>query len=183
MSNGLLEVFVEIVGPVRSIVRPVVGVIGVRDREEGPENSPDFSSGVNFPSPSRTKVSIDFSRFPLSPLRTATFLLSSVNPISLNFTSFDSNSVPPSAPTAVPKTLDGLFLLGLGDLFLTGSGLLDSWACLAAASFFAFEDIGSIDETDRKPNLLPVFGGGGGGMSSEFVLPVSFLFGAFIDLS
>ena len=32
----------------------------------------------------------------------------------------------------------------------------------AAASLFAFDDIGNMDEADRNPNLLPVFGGSGG---------------------
>lgn len=170
-------------GRVRSIVKPVVGVIGVRDREEGPENSPDLSSGVGFPSPSRTRVSIDFSRLPLSPFKTAKFLFSSVNPISLSLLSFESKSALPSDPTAVPNTLDCLFLLGDGDLLLAGSGLLGSGTCLAAASFLAFEESGKIELADRKPNLLPVLGGKGGGLSSEFVLPVSCLFGALIDLS
>jgi hypothetical protein len=29
-----------------------------------------------------------------------------------------------------------------------------------------------MDEADRNPNLLPVFGGSGGGVSSDSVLPV-----------
>lgn len=47
--------------------------------------------------------------------------------------------------------------------------------CLAAASLRDFEESGKIEEADLKPNLLPGFGGKGGGWSSEFVLPVLFL--------
>ncbi len=38
-------------------------------------------------------------------------------------------------------------------------------------------------EADLKPNLLPVFGGRGGGWSSEFVLPVLCLVGGLTALS
>lgn len=38
-----------------------------------------------------------------------------------------------------------------------------------------FEESGKIEEADLNPNLLPVFGGSGGGWSSELeLLPVSF---------
>ncbi len=40
-----------------------------------------------------------------------------------------------------------------------------------------------MDDADLKPNLLPVFGGSGGGLSSEFVLPVLFRAGPFRTLS
>ncbi len=40
-----------------------------------------------------------------------------------------------------------------------------------------------MDDADLKPNLLPVFGGSGGGLSSEFVLPVLFRAGPSNTLS
>jgi hypothetical protein len=40
-----------------------------------------------------------------------------------------------------------------------------------------------MEEADLKPNLLPVFGGRGGGWSSEFVLPVLCFAGGLTDLS
>lgn len=40
-----------------------------------------------------------------------------------------------------------------------------------------------MEDADLKPNLLPVFGGSGGGWSSEFVLPVLCLVGGFAALS
>jgi hypothetical protein len=124
------------------------------------------------PSPSRTRVSIDFSKLPPSPLRTAMFLFSSLNPISRSFAIFESNSSGPSEPTDAPKILDCLFLRGDG-----GSSLA------ASASRRDFEDNGKIDDADLNPNLLPVFGGRGGGWSSEFVLPVLLRIGAFTVLS
>lgn len=84
MSNGFEE-FGEGSSRVRSIVNPVVAPTGVRDRElvGGPAISGDFNPPP--PSPKRTRVSIDFSKFPLRPFRTAVFLFSSLNPISRSF--------------------------------------------------------------------------------------------------
>jgi hypothetical protein len=70
---------------VRLIVIPADGVIGVRDRDDGPEFPADFSAGVGAcPSPSLTRVSIDFSTFPPCPFKMVRFLFSSRNPISRN---------------------------------------------------------------------------------------------------
>jgi hypothetical protein len=45
-----------------------------------------------------------------------------------------------------------------------------------------FEDErGKMEVADLNPNLLPVFGGNGGGISSEFVLPVSCLAAAALS--
>jgi hypothetical protein len=161
----------------RSIVIPTVGVVGVRAREEGPEF---FTRPVEpGPSPSRTRVSIDLSKFPLSPFKTARFRLSSLNPIFRSLAIFISISSEVGDPTSAPNNLEGLFLLGgEGDLS-RGSGR----AAAAAASRLAFDDNGKMDEVDLKPNLLPVFGGRGGGWSSEVELPVSCRVAAFIDFS
>lgn len=146
----------------RSIVIPAVGVIGVRDRDAGPELPPDLSTPFPPPSPSLTRASIDLSRLPPRPFKTFRFLLSSLKPISRSLASFDSKS----SGLSTPNTRDGLFLLGgEGDLSRESGRA-------AAASRRALEDNGKIDEADLKPNLLPVFGGRGGGWSSEFVLPV-----------
>jgi hypothetical protein len=118
---------------------------------------------------------MDLSRLPPSPFKTVMFLLSSLNPISRSLAIFASKSSEPSAPTAVPNTRDGLFLLG-------GDGDL-SRESGRAASRRALEDNGKIDEADLKPNLLPGFGGSGGGWSSEFVLPVFCRACALIALS
>jgi hypothetical protein len=56
-------------------------VKGVRDLEGGPDLSPR-----------RTKVSIDFSRFPLNSFKIMVFFLSSMKPISLSWTSLVSKS-------------------------------------------------------------------------------------------
>jgi hypothetical protein len=103
------------------------------------------------------------------------FLFSSLKPISRSFAIFESKSSSPFEPTDAPKILDCLFLRGDG-----GS----SRSSLAAsASRRDFEDNGKIDDADLNPNLLPVFGGRGGGWSSEFVLPVLLRIGAFTVLS
>ncbi len=94
------------------IVNPAL--IGVRDRKGGAGIS--LAGPVDpLPSPSRTRVSIDFSRLPPSPFKTAIFLRSSVNPISRSLAIFSSKSSFPSDPTEVPKIRDGLLLGGDGD--------------------------------------------------------------------
>lgn len=140
--------------------------MGVRDREGA------AISLAGPPSPRRTRVSIDFSRLPLNPFRTAIFLRSSMNPISCSLAIFIVKSSFSSDATDVPKTRDGLLLGGDGD------------CCRAiSASRLDFEDKGKMDEADLKPNLLPGFGGNGGGWSSEFVLPVLFCAAAVTALS
>lgn len=87
-------------------------VAGVRDLDGGPERS-EFSTRPDR-SPSRTKVSTDFSRLPFRPLSMVMFRFSSANPMSrslANFMIMLSSEDCPEA-TAVPKTLDGLFFLG-----------------------------------------------------------------------
>ena len=138
-----------------------LGVLGVREPRDEDESFARFP----FPSPSRTNVSIDFSKLPPSPFNTARFLLSSINPMSRNLPIFPARSMWPE-PTCAPKTFDSLFLGGEGDrrlVILTGVG----------GSRLFLEDKGNIEEADLKPNLDPVFGGNGGGWSSEFELPVS----------
>jgi hypothetical protein len=111
------------------------------------------------------RVSIAFSRSPLTRFKTVRFCLSSWNPISCSFAIFDSKSSGFGWPTSAPNNFDCLFLLG-------GEGDLSLELGRAAASRRAFDDSGKIDEADLNPNLLPVLGGSGGGWSSEFVLPV-----------
>jgi hypothetical protein len=100
------------------------------------------------------------------------FVFSSLKPISCSLAIFKSRSSESPAPTEKPNTLDCLFLGGDGVLCpeFSKSGCAASRRCL--------EESGKIDDADLKPNLLPVFGGRGGGWSSEFVLPVLFRTGA-----
>jgi len=71
-----------------------------------------------------------------------------------------------------------LFLPGDGDRSREASN-----SCCRAESRLALEDRGNIEDADLKPNLPPVFGGKGGGWSSEFVLPVLLRAGALTGLS
>jgi hypothetical protein len=156
-SNGLFEDFGGSLSRVRSIVSPADALKGVRERDEGPESG--FVSPPVPPSPSLTKVSMDFSKLPCTPFRTVIFLFSSLNPISRSFANFMSKSAGPSDPTDAPNTLDSLFFLsGEGDRARCSKSF-----CAAAACRRDFEDSGNIEEADLKPNLLPVFGGRGGG--------------------
>lgn len=176
MSNGLL-VDGELSTGVRFIDNPAEA--GVLDFEDDSMDSGFFAGATGaFPSPNLTKVSIDFSRLPPSPFSTAKFLFSSANPISRSFAILASKSSFPYSPTAAPNTLDCLLRFGDGVFSFSASK-----SCRAAASRLDFDESGNIEEADLNPNLLPVFGGNGGGWSSEFVLPVLCLAGAFTDLS
>lgn len=127
------------------------GDIGVRDPLEDEESL----ALLPLPSPSRTRVSMVFSTFPPRPFSTARFLLSSMNPMSRNLAILPVKSRGP-APLVTPKMFGSLLLSGEGDLrsgISTGGG----------GSRRDFEDRGNIEEADRKPNLLPVLGGSGGG--------------------
>lgn len=96
-SNGLLEAFGGDFSRVRSIDIPAVGLIGDLDRLVAEPSVVFENTWDPFPSPSRTRVSIDFSKFPPRPFKTALFLFSSLNPISRNFAIFTSMSSSPSA--------------------------------------------------------------------------------------
>lgn len=162
----------------RPIEIPAVGLIGVLDPEEGPEMSPAFEPPLDpSPSPSRTRVSIDFSRFPDSPFNTAAFLCSSLNPMSRKVDSFPSRSSWASWATDEPNTRDGLLLGGEGDLRCDESKYVGAAACLD------FEDNGKIEDADLNPNLPPVFGGRGGGSSEPVLLPVLFRAGGLTAFS
>ena len=157
-SNGLFEDFGGSFSRIRSIVSPVDALKGVRERDEGPESGFGSPPGPP-PSPSLTKVSMDFSKLPCTPFRIVIFRFSSLNPMSRSFASFISKSAGPSEPTDAPNTLDSLFLLsGEGDRARCSKSF-----CAAAACRRDFEDKGKIEEADLKPNLLPVLGGRGGG--------------------
>lgn len=171
MSKGLLESG-DSLSLVRCIEMPAVALNGVRDREAGPDVPPNLTSD-----------STAFSKFPFSPFNTVVFRFSSVKPISRNFASFLSKSstvlLETSIPAVAPNILDGLFLIGgEGDRCRS---LDDSRWAVAAASLLALEDIGNIDDADLNPNLLLLpllpFGGSGGGLSSDSVLPVLCLAG------
>ena len=130
----------------------------------------DPEPGV-LPSPSLTKDSIVRSRLPLNPFSTCAFRLSSWNPISLSCVSFASSSSPPP-PTLAPNTLDCLFtLIGEGGPL---KPCMVEGEC--GGEVGPFRCRGNADDAllSPKPNLLPGFGGRGGGWSSELrVLPVS----------
>lgn len=132
------------------------------------------------PCSSLVSVTIVFSRFPLRPLRTAMFFLSSVNPISRSLAIF--------ALKSVGFAVDGLVAVVGLELNVTARSLrlggeggegervrsygLSGSGRAAAASLRAFEESGKMEDADLRLNLLPVFGGSGGGWSSELVLPV-----------
>ena len=164
-SNG----FEEIGGEGFFSIRPRglfgnAGVTGVRDPRDEPALLP-------FPSPSRTSVSIVFSRFPPRPFSTAKFLFGSANPISFSLFIFPARSI---GPVSIFFDLEPGAKSGEGDLLRVGT-----MSTGGGRSRRVFEDdSGNIDEADLRPNLLPVLGGGKGGWSSEFVLPVSCLFAA-----
>ena len=129
-----------------------------------------FAGGVGvFPrdldgvcSPNLISASTVLSRFPFSPFNTVELRFSSAKPISFNVANFESS---PSPVTLEPKTLDGLLIRG-GDA---------SWSNPPRPG-----DTGGVAPRGRvedfcmpNPNLLPGFGGRGGGLSStELVLPV-----------
>lgn len=81
---------------------PAVALRGVHDRDEGSV------------SPNLTKDSIVFSRLPPCPLRIVVLRFSSIKPIWHRVASLPSKSSPGvlSEPTAAPKALDALFLIG-----------------------------------------------------------------------
>ncbi len=81
---------------------------GVSDLEVGNGPSRDVANGVVVPepSPNRTKASIVLSRFPLTPFRTITLRLSSINPISLSWDSFCAIASALSFCKLAPKTED-----------------------------------------------------------------------------
>lgn len=131
-SKGLFEGVGSSLSLVRSIVSPVDALRGVRERDEGPDSG--FAIPAEpFPSPSLTKVSIDFSKLPFNPFRTVIFLFSSEKPMSRSFAIFESKSSDPSDPTDVPNIFDGLFLLsGEGDRARCSKSLCAAAAAAAA---------------------------------------------------
>jgi hypothetical protein len=131
----------------------------------------DFTGGVgvlplDFPgfcSPSLIRASTVRSKLPLSPLSTVELRLSSGNPISRSVASFES-SPSPDVCMVDPKTRDGLFTLG-GDAScpkLPRPG--DPGGVRFRGDVAAFRNV--------NPKRPVGFGGNGGGLSSELVLPV-----------
>ena len=179
MSNGLDEGRGKLFSRERFTDIPPEGVTGVRRPEDKPESRPELDMPAEpWLSPILTRVPIAFWISPPTFFKTARFCLSSLNPMSRSLARFDSKSVGFGSPTSVPNNFEGLFRLG-GD----GERSRDAGRCneaVAAASRFALDDKGKIDEADLKPNRLPVLGGSGGGWSSEFVLPVLCRVGALM---
>lgn len=137
---------------VRLVEADRVGGVGVL-----PPEAPTFCS------PSRINVSTARSRFPLSPFSTVQLRFSSGKPISRRVANFES-SPSPDVWTLDPKIRDGLFTRG-GD----SSG---SKAPMPG-------DKGGVRSRGEpaalrnpKPKRPVGFGGNGGGLSSELVLPV-----------
>lgn len=170
ISNGLDvgEGLGRLFSRVRSTdIPPADGVTGVREPDERAKSCPGLDMPVPpWVSPALTRVPIALCKSPPTFFKAARFCLSSLNPISYNLAKLVSKSAGVGSPTSVPNNFEGLFRLGgVGDRSReTGRG--------AAASRFALEDNGKIEDADLNPNLIPVLGGRGGGWSSEFVLPV-----------
>ena len=129
--------------------------------------TPFFAGGVgvvrpDFPefcSPSRINASTVRSRLPFKPFSTVELRLSSGKPMSRSVASLES-SPSPEVWTFDPKTRDGLFTRG-GEVSCPNPRPGDTGGDLDVDVF-------------RNPNpKRPVgFGGSGGGLSSELVLPV-----------
>lgn len=129
-------------------------------------------------SPSRTNVSSVLSILPLNPFKTVEFRLSFLKPISRSWPSFLSHSsTDRSEVLEFPNMRAGFPFLGGGGPSSSSRLALSFWFwfsryTLAAASRFAFDDMGKMDDADLNPNLLVFCGGGGRGCSSESALPV-----------
>lgn len=167
MSNGLLDLSARGVVRVLSIVSPFekpisangLGGRGLWAREE-----------LLLPSPSRTKVSTDFSTLPSSPRSTCMFLLSSGNPMSLRYANFVSNPSSRLPPTSAPRNLAGFLSFGGGE-----GSRPNPLSPGETGGLRVLERAGKVEEAARKLgkwNRLLGFGGRGGGRSSELVLPV-----------
>lgn len=132
--------------------------------------TPFFAGGVgvvlpDFPelcSPSRINASTVLSRLPLRPLSTVELRLSSGKPMSLSVASFES-SPSPEVCMLDPKTRDGLFTRGGEVCVLSKPRPGDTGGDLEVDVFL-----------NPNPKRPVGFGGSGGGLSSELVLPVLF---------
>ena len=131
-----------------------------------------FAGGVGVPplevpafcSPSLINASTALSKLPFSPLRTVELRFSSGKPMSRSVESFES--IPsPDVCMLDPKTLEGLFTRG-GETFCANSPS----PRLGETGGEKFRDIEAL--RSPNPNLPEGFGGNGGGLSSELVLPV-----------
>lgn len=133
--------------------------------------APAFVGGVGVPpldfpelcSPSLISASTVLSRLPFSPFNTVELRLSSGNPISRSVASFES-SPSPDVCTFDPKTRDGLFTRG-GEVSNPNPPIPGDTGGVKSRD--GFDDFRS-----PNPNLPEGFGGNGGGLSSELVLPV-----------
>lgn len=130
-----------------------------------------FAGGVGVPppdlpwfcSPSLIRASTVRSKLPLSPFNTVELRLSSGKPMSRSVASFDS-SPSPEVFTLDPKTRDALFTLG-GDVSSPKPPRPgETGGVRFRGEVAAFRS--------PKPKRPVGFGGNGGGLSSELVLPV-----------
>ncbi len=154
-------------------------------------------------SPIRTSISTALSRSILTALRMTVFWRSSKNPISRSLASLLSRLSPlvVSVGTLAPKICDALLRStdeledsGRGYVIPRGRGDVGGWEpskwplpllCFvlreAPPSRCFDRESGKMDVADRRPKRLGVFGGIGGGISSDSELPVSCRTGAGAD--
>lgn len=116
------------------------------------------------PEPKRTRASIEPDRLPFISLRTNEFLLASVKPISRREAILALKASSCAFPTDEPKTREAL--LTLGGESGTSSPLRGGDI---GAAYLSIRGRVKVADADRraKPNLLPGFGGNGGGWSSD----------------
>lgn len=155
-SNGFVEAAAAdglfVLSKLRPLVLGFAGGVGVF-----PLDFPWFCS------PSRIKASTVRSKLPLSPFKTVELRLSSGKPMSRSVASFDS-SPSPDVFTLDPKTLDALFTRG-GDVSSPKPPRPgETGGVRFRGEVAAFRN--------PKPKRPVGFGGSGGGLSSELVLPV-----------
>lgn len=130
---------------------------------------PGFAGGVgvvrpDFPvfcSPSLISASTVLSKLPFKPFKTVELRLSSGNPMSRSVANFES-SPSPDVWMFDPKTRDGLFTRG-GEVSCPNPRPGDT----GGERFFEVDVF-----LNPNPNRPVGFGGSGGGLSSELVLPV-----------
>lgn len=158
-SNGFIELLAAgaVEGVVVSIVMPfrldLTGGVGVLPLDL-----------LGFCSPNLIKASTVRSRLPLNPFRTVEFRLSSGNPISRKVASLES-SPSPDVWILEPKTLEGLFNRGGEDASFEKLPIPGE---TGGVRFFG--EVAAL--RSPKPKRPVGFGGNGGGLSSELVLPV-----------
>lgn len=169
MSNGFVDADIGRAVSARDTVKVVDGFpADAGGRRTGGNSSAGLINGER---PSiRIRASIALSKLPFTPLSIVSFLRSSANPNSRSFASFFAISSSLSPPKLAPKTLE---ILGRWpDSGLRGGNCGLDRDAREDTSFLDLEKSGNVDDADRKLNFPGVFGGKGGGVSSDSVLPV-----------